>query len=69
MAAADDFKILDEAVKDGKQSVTLPDGRTFTLDEARDERDRLKKEIAAAKAAKDREQSSAKNQKYRTQKH
>jgi hypothetical protein len=41
MAAADDFKILDEAVKDGKQSVTLPDGRTFTLEAARDERDRL----------------------------
>jgi hypothetical protein len=60
MAAADDFKILDEAVKDGKQSVTLPDGRTFTLEAARDERDRLGKEIAAAKAAKDREQSSAK---------
>ena len=58
MAAADDFKILDEAVKSGKRSVTLPDGRTFTLVEARDERDRLKKEIAAAKAAKDREQSS-----------
>jgi hypothetical protein len=40
MAAIDDFKILDEAIKLGKRSVTLPDGRTFTLTEARTERDR-----------------------------
>ena len=56
MAAVDDFKILDEAVKLGKRSVTLPDGRTFTLDQARDERDRLEKEIAAEKTAKDLEE-------------
>ena len=45
MAAADDFDILDAAVKNGLQSVTLPDGRTFTLDQARTERDRLEKEL------------------------
>jgi hypothetical protein len=45
MAAKDDFDILDAAVKSGKQSVTLPDGRTFNLDEARTERDRLGKEL------------------------
>jgi hypothetical protein len=45
MAAADDFKILDEAVKNGLQSVSLPDGRTFTLEQARTERDRLEKEL------------------------
>ena len=57
MAAADDFKILDDAVKAGQRSVTLPDGRTFTLGAARDERDRLGKEIAAAKTAKGNQQS------------
>ena len=57
MAAADDFKILDDAVKAGQRSVTLPDGRTFTLGAARDERDRLGKEIAAAKTAKRNQQS------------
>jgi dsDNA-specific endonuclease/ATPase MutS2 len=45
MAAADDFKILDEAVKNGLQSVSLLDGRTFTLEQARTERDRLEKEL------------------------
>lgn len=45
MAAADDFKILADAVKAGQRSVTLPDGRTFTLDQARTERDRLEKEL------------------------
>ena len=57
MAAADDFKILDDAVKAGQRSVTLPDGRTFTLGAARDERDRLGKEIEAAKTAKGNQQS------------
>ena len=58
MAVADDFKILDDAVKAGQRSVTLPDGRKFTLAEARDERDRLGKEIEAAKFVKRNEQSS-----------
>jgi len=58
MAAADDFKILDEAVKAGKRSVTLPDGRTFTLTQARDERDRLGEEIKKTKTAKTSEESS-----------
>jgi len=56
MAVADDFKILDDAVNAGQRSVTLPDGRTFTLGEARTERDRLGKELEAKKSAKKSEQ-------------
>ena len=62
MAAADDFKILDDAVKAGQRSVTLPDGRTFTLEEARTERDRLGKELEAKKSAKTSEQESKNRQ-------
>lgn len=50
MAAADDFKILDDAVNAGQRSVTLPDGRTFTLEQARTERDRLGKELKTKKS-------------------
>ena len=56
MAAADDFKILDDAIKAGQRSVTLPDGRKFTLEQARIERDRLSKELEAKKSAKKSEQ-------------
>jgi small-conductance mechanosensitive channel len=57
MAAKDDFDILDAAVKSGKQSVTLPDGRTFNLDEARTERDRLGKELKKKETATETEES------------
>jgi len=61
MAAADDFKILDDAVKNGKRSVTLPDGRTFTLTQARAERDRLRKEVEAQEAVTQSKQTQIDN--------
>jgi len=61
MAAADDFKILDDAVKNGKRSVTLPDGRTFTLTQARTERDRLRKEVEAQEAVTQSKQTQIDN--------
>ena len=57
MAAQDDFEILKDAVKNGLQSVTLPDGRTFTLDQARTERDRLEKELKKKGTATETEES------------
>ena len=62
MAAKDDFDILDAAVKSGKQSVTLPDGRTFNLDEARTERDRLGKELKKQETDAATEESSKNRQ-------
>jgi hypothetical protein len=58
MAAVDDFKILDDAIKAGQRSVTLPDGRTFTLDQARTERDRLEKELRTKKSVEQSESES-----------
>jgi hypothetical protein len=57
MAAKDDFEILKDAVKNGLQSVTLPDGRTFTLDQARTERDRLEKELKKKRTVTETEES------------
>ena len=64
MAIQDDFQILKDFVESpgSRKSIQLPDGRTFTLEQARDERDRLLGLLNAAekeKSDKDRQISDA----------
>jgi len=64
MAIQDDFQILKDFVESpgSRKSIRLPDGRTFTLEQARDERDRLLGLLNAAekeKSDKDRQISDA----------